>query len=277
MGRITRVIVSAAISVGFMVGTQLPVAQAAFDQTPPTLTVDVRPSFVVGDIVTDSPIETVHYTSDIEQLIQWSATDNVGVCSYDLFAVPAGAPPEPLLEFTQETQYTFIGSDYNGDFGGGTGIIDGFRVTARDCTGNATTKAVDEQIFVYQEDGTSATDFAVQAITYTGTWGQNDCTCFLAERTATTTRGGARATFTRTYEEGDQVALVMGKGPLRSAAGIRLDGKWLMTIDTFAPVTTNRVVVFEMTMSAGDHTLVIVNHATPGRQHLDFDAILVGR
>ncbi|MEO8424163.1 MAG: hypothetical protein ABI595_09680 [Actinomycetota bacterium] len=277
MRRFTRLFLSTTMLVGVMWGTQLPLAHAAFDQTPPTLTVNVRPSFVVGDIVTDSPIETVHYASDIEQLIQWSAIDDVGVCSYDLFAVPAGAPPEPILEFTQETQYTFLGSDYNGDFGGGTSIIDGFYVTARDCTGNATTKAVDEHINTYQEDGTSATDFNVQAITYTGTWSQNNCDCFLAGHTATTTRGGARATFTRTFEAGDEVALVMGEGPLRSVISIRLDGKWLMNVDTFAPVTTNRVIVFERTMSAGSHTLAIVNHATPGRQHVDFDAILIGR
>ena len=33
---------------------QLPIAHAAFDQTPPSLTVTVRPAFVVENIVTDS-------------------------------------------------------------------------------------------------------------------------------------------------------------------------------------------------------------------------------
>ena len=257
-------------------GVQAPAANAAFDQTPPSLTVSVTPSFVVGNIVTDAPIETVHYTTDIAQLIQWSATDDVGVCSYDLFAVPAGSAPEAILEFTQDTQYTFTGGDYNGDFGGGSGIIIGFYVTARDCTGNATTKAVDEHIFVYQEDGTSATDFAVQALTYTGTWGQSNCACFLAGHTAFATKSWARATFVRTYTEGDQVALVMAEGPGRGLASIRIDGKWLMNVDTFAPINTNRVVVFARAMTAGVHTLVIVNHGTPGRPRIDLDAILVG-
>lgn len=277
MRRFTRVLLSMTISVGVMWGTQLAPAHAAFDQTPPTLTVNVRPAFVVGDIVTDSEIETVHYTNDIDQLIQWSAIDNVGVCSYDLFAVPAGSPPEPLLEFTQETQYTFVGSDYNGDFGGGTGIIIGFYVTARDCTGNATTKAVDEHIYAYQEDGTSATDFAVQTVTYSGHWGQGSCGCFLAGHTAFTIRDGSRASFTRTYEEGDQVALVMAQGPARGEFGLRIDGKWFMNIDTFAPDVTNRVVVFARTMTAGIHTFTIVNHATLDRPRIDLDAILIGR
>ena len=87
----------------------MPIAHAAFDQTPPSLTVTVRPAFVVENIVTDSQIETVHYVSDVSQLIEWSATDDVGrVCSYDLYAVPAGSPPFPLLEFSQETEYTYV-------------------------------------------------------------------------------------------------------------------------------------------------------------------------
>ena len=74
-------------------GVAVACPHAAFDQTPPSLTVTVRPAFVVGNVVTDSQIETVHYVSDVSQLIRWSATDDVGVCSYDLYAVPAGAPP----------------------------------------------------------------------------------------------------------------------------------------------------------------------------------------
>src|SRR5882672_7265664 len=196
--RVRSFIVGSAV-VALSAVAQVPAANAAFDQTPPSLTVNVTPSFVVGNVVTDDQIDTVHYTRDIEQLIQWSATDDVGVCSYDLFAVPAGAPPEMLLEFSQETEYTYApGSDYNGDFGGGSNVIDGFVVTARDCNGNATTKAVDEHIFVFQEDGLSPTD-GPQSLTYTGTWGQGNCTCFLAGHTASAMLSGARATFTRTF------------------------------------------------------------------------------
>ncbi len=275
MRRLTRVVLSTTISMGFILGTQSPFAQAAFDQTPPSLSVVVTPSFVVGNIVTDLPIDTVHYTSDVAQLIQWSATDNAGVCSYDLFAQPAGAPPFPILEFSQETQFTTVAGDYNGDFGGGSDVIIGYSVTARDCNGNATTKAVDEHVFVFQEDGMSATT-APQTITYGGTWRRGDCGCFLAEHTAFATEGGARVTFTRTFTGSDQVALVMSTGPGRGKASIRIDGKWVMNIDTFASVNTNRVVVYASAMSAGSHPLAIVNHGTPGRSRIDLDAILVG-
>ena len=122
MRRFVRGFIGLTIAAWFTVGLQLPVAHAAFDQTPPSLTVTVRPAFVVGNVVTDSEIETVHYVNDVSQLIQWSATDNVGVCSYDLYVVPAGAPPAPLLEFSQDTEYTFVSGDYNGDFGGGSEV-----------------------------------------------------------------------------------------------------------------------------------------------------------
>jgi hypothetical protein len=266
------------VSVGSVLGWQMPSAQAVFDQTPPSLSVNVRPAFVMGNIVANGlEFDTVQYTTDIAQLIQWSATDDVGVCWYSLYARPAGDYPEAILESSHETQYIAMGGDYNGDFGGGVDVIIGFLLTASDCTGNATTKAIDEHIFVIQEDGTSATDALGQTITYTGAWGQSNCDCFLAGHTAYTTKSGARATFTRTYDQGDEVALVMAEGPGRGAASIRIDGQWLMNIDTYAPINTNRVVVFARTMSAGIHTVAIVNHGTRGRPRVDLDAVLVGR
>jgi hypothetical protein len=279
MRRLTRAVVVATASVGLMLGTQLSSAHAALDMKPPTLTVPVRPSFVVGSVVDDYPIDQYWYARNIAQLIKWSATDNVGVCSYDLYDVPAGDEPGPILEYSQETQYTYpAGTDYDDDFGGGSQTIDGFQVTARDCTGNETTKVMSEHIFVFQEDGIAATSYQwVQPITYSGAWGQSNCGCFLADHTAFTKKSGASVKFTRTYEKGDQVALVMAKGPGRGRASIRLDGKWLMNIDTFASVNTNRVVVFARGMRAGVHTLTVVNQATPGRQRIDLDAILIGK
>ena len=278
MRRVTVRSILATVLAGFILATSASLAQAAFDQTPPSLSVPVRPAFVVGSVVDDYPIDTYWYAQNIAQSIRWSATDNVGVCGYDLYSVLAGGPPDALLQFSQQTQFTWpYGTDYVDDFGGGQDAIIGFRVTAADCTGNATTKAVDLHIVVFQENGMSASaNGLVQPITYSGAWGQSNCACFLADHTAFTTTNGARATFTRTYEQGDQVALVMAEGPGRGKASIRLDGTWLMNVDTFASVNTNRVVVFARGMTAGVHTLAVVNHATPGRSRIDVDAILVG-
>lgn len=278
MRKLRGSLVIATVSAGLMLGTQATFARAALDQTPPTLTVPARPAFVVGSVVDDYAIDSYWYSSNIAQLLKWSATDDVGVCGYDLFTVPAGSAPEAVLEFSQETHYTFMSGDYVDDFGGGQFHINGYLVTARDCTGNATTKAVtDLYLRVIQEDGISATlDQWVQPITYGGVWGQSNCACFLAEHTAFATKRGARATFSRTYTQGDQVALVMAEGPGRGKAGIRVDGKWVMTIDTFASVNTNRIVAFGQGMTAGLHTIAIVNQGTSGRPRIDLDAILLG-
>jgi hypothetical protein len=254
----------------------LPVAHATIDQTPPNLTVGLRPAFVVGSVVEDYQLEGFWYTRNVQQLIRWSATDDVGVCSYDLDAVPAGAPPEPLLEYSQETNYTFLAGDYDDDFGGGSLHIDGFLVTARDCTGNATTKAMtDRTLVTIQEDGASATASPwQQEIVYTGAWSQGNCDCFLAQHTSFA-RAAARATFTRTYGSGDRFAVVMAMGPGRGKVGIRIDGSWVATVDTLAATNLNRVVVFEHVMAPGTHTVTLVNQATPGRPRIDLDAILL--
>lgn len=273
MGPRLRSLLVGMAAVCLVVAAQSPPATAAIDQTPPNLTVNIKPLFVVGSVVDRDTTFPVEYAVNIAQSILWSATDNVGVCSYDLFATPAGADPEPLLQFSQDTQFTFQAGDYNGDFGGGSFVIDGFTVTARDCQGNATTKVVSEVPVVNQEDGQSATGPS-GTLAYSGSWATTMCACFLWQRTQRTSQNGARVTFTRTYEQGDQVALVMALGPGRGKASIRIDGTFLTTIDTFAAVNTNRVVVFQRMMPAGTHTLTIVNQATPGRPRIDLDAVM---
>ncbi len=274
-----RVLTTMIVSAVLVVGVQAQTASAAVDQTPPVLVVDAKPAFVVGNILappSEDP-ELVNFTYGIEQLLNWSATDDVGVCWYDLDIVPAGAPPRPILEFVPDTQFLYtFGTDYDGSFGGGSEVVHGFLVTARDCQYNATTRFVPDRPRVTQEDNASGL-FEVSPwgqLTYEDHWGVGACGCFLQGNTARTTTRGAVAVFTRTYEEGDHVALVMAQGPGRGRATIRVDGVIVDRIDTFAEVNTNRVVVFETAMSAGTHTLSITNLATFGRPRIDLDAVL---
>lgn len=255
-----------------------------YDQTPPVLTVDVKPAFVVGNIVTpkkyesqlaDGTVVYTWYTQNIAEFTRWSATDDSGrVCYYHLVDLVTG---EPVLEYTQQTQYTGVATDYDGTFGGGPRIAGGgFVVTAEDCPMNATSKVVRNDVTVNQEDNTTDTDSSHPSgqLTYKGPWATTYCDCFLGGKTARTTTQGARMTFTRTYGQGDHVALVMAEGPGRGQVAIRIDDKWLMNIDTYAPVNTNCVVVFERMMSAGTHSVAIVNLATPGRPRIDLDAVM---
>ena len=204
-----------------MFGTQATFARAALDQTPPLLTVPVRPAFVVGSVVDQRIPEDGYYFAQIQQLIQWSATDNVGVCSYDLQRVYAGADPAISWRTRKRPNTRPRPPSTPMSSVRGVAAVNGYLVTARDCTGNATTKAVAQRLLlVLQEDGVSAGAYApAQDILYTGTWRQSNCACFLAGHTSFTTMSGARATFTRTYEAGDQVALVMAEGPGRGRPG----------------------------------------------------------
>ena len=83
--RLRRSLLVGMAAVSLVVAAQSPPATAAIDQTPPNLTVNIKPLFVVGSVVDRDTTFPVEYAVNIAQLIQWSATDNVGVCSYDLF------------------------------------------------------------------------------------------------------------------------------------------------------------------------------------------------
>lgn len=263
---VARSLVMIGVVVPMLAGPTLS-AQAAFDQTPPTLDVPVRPSFVVGNVVESFDSCNFRYTSNIAQLIRWSATDASGIDSYDFYLGPTNSV-HMAFELSQETQYTYMQTDYDGSCGGGQMVLDMYGVTARDYWGNMTTKVIPGfGIGTIQEDG--------QDVLYSGTWTQTYCTCFLANYTRRTSASGARASFTQTYADGDQLALVMAKGPGRGIASIRLDGRWIANVDTFAAANTNRVVVFQRELTAGSHTLSIVNQATAGRPRIDLDAILV--
>ncbi|MGZ8610222.1 MAG: hypothetical protein ACXWZU_12440 [Actinomycetota bacterium] len=56
---------------------------------------------------------------------------------------------------------------------------------------------------------------------------------------------------------------------LRGRASILMDGVLVGTVDTYAPVNTNWIVVFDRTMTAGTHTLTIANQGTPDRPRID--------
>lgn len=251
---------------------------AAPDNKPPTLRVGLKPAFVVGTVISAAQPYDVDpqngYTTDIAQAMKWTATDNVGVCTYDLSRVFAGQPPEIVFEYDTHTQFTDMADDYDGTFGGGAVELTGWFVTARDCAGNETKKHVYTFPTVTQEDNADAGHPAAGKITYKGTWTNANCECSSAGSTKKSTDEGARATFTRTYTKGDHVALVMGKGPKRGRAAIFMDGMQVAVIDTFAPEITDRVVVFERRMAAGEHTITIENLATAERHRIDLDAIL---
>ena len=71
------------------------------------------------------------------------------------------------------------------------------------------------------------------------------------------------------------VALVMAKGPARGKAAIYFDGGYVTTVDTYASVNTNRVVMWDKGLTGtANHTIKVVNLATSGRPRIDVDAYI---
>lgn len=270
--RMSFVLFGATGLVAMLTGTAL-----AYDQTPPALVVPIRPTFVVGTRIEPAdfqPDDQGEYEAGIHQRIAWTATDASGVCSFDLFVLPAGSEPEPIFEFSDRTEFTDLTSDYDGDFGGGSFVTTGFSVTAHDCAGNATTKVVHSRVGVTQEDGRTEYEEAPGTVAYSGTWGVANCACFMWGHTAKTTQQWANVRFTRVFDEGDHVGLVMALGPARGKARVLIDGVRVATVDTFALTNENRTIVWEHRMTAGTHTVRVTNLATPGRSRIDVDGFV---
>ncbi|HXI45955.1 MAG TPA: hypothetical protein VNH13_06605, partial [Candidatus Acidoferrales bacterium] len=90
---------------------------------------------------------------------------------------------------------------------------------------------------------------------------------------ATTAGASVRYTFT-----GRSIAVVSTLAANRGAVKVYLDGTYVTTVDTYAPTTTYRRVIWSRTFgAAGTHTIRLVVVGTAGRPRVDLDAFLVLR
>ena len=167
--------------------------------------------------------------------------------------------------------------EYDGALGGSDDSHQGWHLKAQDCTGNTTTIDIRTkyETVVAQEDGRDSGGLVDPGtISYGGAWGTTSCTCASWGAMRNTSAKNASVTFTRTYDRDDHVALVMAKGPGHGKAAVYVDGVKVATVDTNARVNTNRVIVFDRWMTAGTHTVKVVNLATAGHPRIDLDAVL---
>jgi hypothetical protein len=277
MRKSVRLVSTAVLGAGLLVLTMSAPAFAA-DTTRPVLNLQPAAFLPGGQIGPSSPSsaenETI-YTWDIPMFVTWNGSDASGICSYDVNAEPAGDYPYPLVQGTLRTRYDGDTTDYDGSFGGGSQVVDGWQVVAHDCAGNTTAKDVGVIPEVTQEDGTS-NGFTAATISYSGTWLTSSCTCWSHGAVRRTTAKAAAATigFT-TGRANSPIGLVMEKAPNRGKFTLVVDGANRGTIDTYAATATHRIIVWAGRVSAaGHHTVTIVNQATAGRPRIDLDAVL---
>jgi hypothetical protein len=212
-------------------------------------------------------------TEGITQRVSWSATDPSGICGYDVFRVYNGQAPQPVVKRSAQRSFTDTTTDYDDQQGGGSFKVSGWRVVAHDCAGNVTTRTTRVLPVVTQENNRTYGYRGVE-VAFSGAWTTATCACWSGRQARHSSTAGDSATITRIWSAGDQVALVSEQGPDRGAFDVYVDGVRRTSVDTNAATRTHRAVVWSSPMSAGDHTITLVNLASAGHPRVDFDAVL---
>ncbi len=258
-----------------VLGGGVAAAAPAADHTAPTLTVPRAASFLVGQAIGDStgPDGAHPETYPIMQRVHWRGSDASGICGYTIEETYAGGPPQVVVSNTRRTTFTRATTDYDDQQGGGSFKVESWRITARDCAGNTTSRETLVTPVVTQESGWTYGYPGVD-VTYRGSWAVANCACFSGDQTKYTSAPGAQALISRHWAAGDQLALVVEKAPNRGRFSVSVDGVARATVDSFAAHPTHRLVVWVSAMKPGRHTVTLTNLATPGRPRIDLDAML---
>ncbi|HVQ87183.1 MAG TPA: hypothetical protein VMT88_03280 [Actinomycetes bacterium] len=272
----TKVLLVAATSSALMLGPTTPLFAGA-DVTAPSLAVPPYAKFVVGQQLSTGDL------GDVRERVSWEAADDPGgvgledIRVWDRYTEDATWNRRLVYrglgmstEVVGRSNSIFTCSGYRQQY---------FQVTARDFAGNsstdktgATPRTVDQTgIYLPWSDVNSQRDFDVVR---SGNWDTSNFDGWINGTTWKTRQEGASVSYTRTYEKGQAVGLVMPTGPERGEADIFVDNTYKTTIDTNSPSNVHRVLTFQTKMPAGSHTLKIVNRATVGHPKIDIDAVV---
>jgi hypothetical protein len=241
-------------------------AQAA-DTSAPSLSVPVVPSFIVGQVIDDVyDIEEDGNLSFADggarRQFKWAADDASGICRYSVDELYIEGWTEGAVDYSTHAttgQYTYHAAEFQH-----SGDLFRIRVNAFDCAGNK--RSVERPIIGIE----LLKDYGP---TVPGGWGRTSCACALGDSMLrTSTSKASLSTVVNAGGTTKHVALIMAKGPARGKAKIYYDGVYVKTIDTYASVNTNRVLMWDKKISgSSNHTIKVVNLATAGRPRIDID------
>lgn len=264
-----------AVAIGLASSLALaPTAQAAdpVDTAGPQITVSASPNFMLGQSMGDA-YDVDHdgnlyfWGGSTTMEYRWTASDPSDICRY---TVDEEHGSEGWVDGVQdyETNATSGRHSFKVDGMENSDDTSRIRINAWDCAGN---KSTVERRSSWTH---MSTDYG-PAIP--SGWAQTSCTCFIGDSVLRTTTKNAAVTTTLTGGANPvRIALVMAKGPARGKAAIYYDGALVKTVDTYAAVNTNRVVVWDGELRSGQHTVKVVNLATSGRSRIDVDALVSG-
>jgi hypothetical protein len=268
-------VVTAALAAGLALAP--PAAQAARDTRAPTISVPARAGFVVGSAIDPMALDAFgdpSETTGIRMTAKIKASDASGICGYRSRVVTSGGPPSAWSAWTGSPTLTVTSDDYEDQFGGGSLNTDGYDVQVKDCKGNKAVRHVRTRPHVFQEDGSS---FFYSGVTTarSGSWATTNCACWSGGKAWKSTTSGSEARFVVSGDAAQPVALVMEKAPDRGKVRILVDGVAKATVDTYAATKKHRSIVWAGQVPAGEHTVTVVNLATPNRPRVDVDAFIV--
>lgn len=243
----------------------------AADTVGPTLSVSRVSSFVRGKAIPDivdleGDGNLIFMDGGAERRLTWTAGDASGICRYSVDELYIEGWTEGVVDdATHATsgQYTYRST---AEFLR-SGDLFSIRINAFDCAGNRTSvERPSDGLHLVKDYGPAVPSG----------WGRTSCACALGDSMLRTwTAKASLSTVVNAAGGARRVALIMAKGPARGKAAIYYDGFYVKTIDTYAPVNTNRVVMWDKTVSgSNNHTIRVVNLATPGRSRIDIDAFV---
>jgi hypothetical protein len=155
--------------------------------------------------------------------------------------------------------------DYGNGDSDSSGSLGGFALWVHDCAGNKQQQRMAADLVRLVQD---------VGPTLGSGWSRTTCACAIGGSMLRTSTKNVSLTI-KASGAGKHLAVVMAKGPARGKAAIYYDGAYVKTIDTYASVNTNRVVMWDKAMSGtSTHTVKVVNLATSGRPRIDVDALL---
>lgn len=246
-------------------------AAATSDTTPPTATLEPFARYVAGstaDTFYGSAGDMQYFA--LSMVIKWTASDASGICrqrlteqSYDTY----GGDPDPILggdTATYSVPLSARSHAFAENYWDYWRIPHRFVLRVTDCAGNTAVSGISTTSINFAEDNSPA-------MTYAGPWHTSHFTGFSGGTTHFASAPGASVSF---KVNGGPVALVMEKAANRGSAKIFVDGVFRMSVNTNSATTMHRRVVWQALLPAGNHTVEVVNSATPGHPRVDLDLVL---
>ena len=250
---------------------------------PMTISTPATPAFKVGSVTQiwdpGCGFGEPYIWTKADVGFKWSAHSTAGaITSYDVWITWAGLPPSKQDTQTSPVLANQLIDNYQGDCGGGSLEQTGWYIVAHDSAGHSVTSAnVVTRLNVDRWNNITAEE-QQGTWTYTGTWTTSNCLCADGGSQTYTTISGASATYAYANSggAGTHLALMVAKGPSRGSFQVFLDGALKGTINTHASANLNRVLVWDSgPLTAGAHTIRVVNLATAGQPRIDVNAMTI--